>query len=245
MLPRTWLSRFVETVRVAEFDGPCQLSRLPDGRVNLVFRVLADATGDLSVTGPRTRAMFKTKTGIARMITIELKPGWSAQLFGVPAHLLTDRIVLLQDIWGRAGTDLCHQLLDARSVPEVIDRISHAIATRTEQIVEPASARLARRAVRLMQTENARIASVAHELGVTPRHLRRAFHESVGISPKDFSRTLRLNRAVRNAKVSADWGRIATDAGYYDQAHLISDFRELVGLTPRAFAKSQILAPAG
>ena len=139
----------------------------------MLFRVLADATGDLSVTGPRTRAMFKTKTGIARMITIELKPGWSAQLLGVPANLLTDRIVLLHDIWGSAGTDLCRQLLEARSVHEVIDRISHA---------------------------------------------------------------------VRNATLSADWGRIASDAGYYDQAHLISDFRELVGLTPRAFAKSQILA---
>jgi AraC-like DNA-binding protein len=36
---------------------------------------------------------------------------------------------------------------------------------------------------------------------------------------------------------SNDRSRVATDAGYYDQAHLIADFRELLGLTPGAFVK--------
>ncbi len=79
--------------------------------------------------------------------------------------------------------------------------------------------------------------SVASHLGVTARHLRRAFTESVGIGPKEFARTVRLQRAVRRAATSKDWARIAVDAGYYDQAHLIADFRQLVGLTPGAFLK--------
>ncbi len=233
-----WLSRFVENVRVVAFDGTRQVTRLPDGRTNLILRVLDDGrSGDLTVSGPRTRALFKTATGVARVITIELKPGWSAQLLGVPAHALTDRIVHLQDIWGAAGRELCDQLLATRAVPEVLDRISHAFAVRAEQIVEPASARLARRAVRLLEAEDVRIATAAERLGVTSRHLRRAFVESVGVGPKDFARAVRLNRAVRNAAVSPDWRRIAADAGYYDQAHLIGEFRELVGLTPSAFVK--------
>ena len=36
---------------------------------------------------------------------------------------------------------------------------------------------------------------------------------------------------------SRDWGHIAVAAGYYDQAHLITDFRELTGLTPGAFVR--------
>jgi len=42
---------------------------------------------------------------------------------------------------------------------------------------------------------------------------------------------------VERAATSKDWARIAQDAGYYDQAHLIADFRQLVGLTPGAFQK--------
>jgi AraC-like DNA-binding protein len=119
----------------------------------------------------------------------------------------------------------------------MLDRLSHAFAVRTDQTFEPASARLARRAIRLLEGDETRVENVAKQLGITARHLRRAFLESVGIGPKDFARTVRLQRAVQRAAASDDWGRIAADVGYYDQAHLIADFRELVGLTPSAYRK--------
>ncbi len=213
------------------------MARLPDGRTTLVVRVIEAGKGDLTVAGPRTRALFKNATGVARAVILQFKPGWSAPLLGVAANALTDRIVPLEDIWGRAGSELCLELLAAQDLPEMLDRLSRAIELRTHQISEPASARFARRAVRLLEGDEVRVESVAKRLGVTARHLRRAFMESVGIGPKDFARTVRLQRAVRRAATSQDWGRIAADAGYYDQAHLIADFRDLVGLTPGAFLK--------
>jgi AraC-like DNA-binding protein len=155
----------------------------------------------------------------------------------VAANALTDRIVLLEDLWGRSGGDLYLELLAAPSLPDVIDRLARALALRTRQTFEPASGRLARRAVRLLEGGMVRVESVAERLGVTARHLRRAFTASIGIGPKEFARTVRLQRAVRRAATSKDWARIAADAGYYDQAHLIADFRQLVGLTPGAFLK--------
>src|SRR5690606_667258 len=92
------------------------------------------------------------------------------------------------------------------------------------------------RAARVIEDGEARIDRVAAQLGVTDRHLRRAFHEHVGVGPKEYVRSVRLQRVVRLATTSNDWGRIAVDAGYYDQAHLIADFRQLVGVTPGAFA---------
>jgi AraC-like DNA-binding protein len=236
------LSRFVEEVRVLEAVPGCprRVDRLPDGRTSLFFRVLDGGhKADLTVGGPRTRAHFKHATGVERAVIVQLKPGWSASLLGVAAHALTDRIVPLEDIWGRSAADLSGELLAARSLPEVLERLTRAIALRTQQqpTFEPASARLARRAVRLIEGGEVRVERVAERLGVSARHLRRAFTESVGIGPKDFARSVRLQRALRMATLSRDWGRIAADAGYYDQAHLIADFRALVGLTPGAFAK--------
>jgi transcriptional regulator GlxA family with amidase domain len=89
----------------------------------------------------------------------------------------------------------------------------------------------------LLEGDQIRVESVANRLGVTSRHLRRAFTETIGIAPKHFARSVRLQRALRMVAASNDWSRVATDAGYYDQAHLIADFRELLGLTPGAFVK--------
>jgi AraC-like DNA-binding protein len=233
-----WLSRFVEDVRVVvpAAGRSSNIDRLPDGRTTLVLRVTADGRGgDLTAAGPRSRALFKDASGIARAVILQFKPGWSAPLLGVAANELTDRFIKLESIWGRPGSELCLDLLAARGLPEVLERLSRAIAARADQAFESASARLARRAVRLLEGDDVRVESVANRLGVTARHLRRVFTESVGIGPKDFARAVRLQRAVRRLTTSTDWVRIATDAGYYDQAHLINDFRDLVGLTPGAF----------
>jgi AraC-like DNA-binding protein len=239
-LPTLPLPRFIEDVRaVAPPPGQAvDVEWLPDGRTGLFFRVFEGGrTGDMWAAGPRTRAVFKSTTGLARTVTLRFKPGWSVPLLGVAASELTDRVVPLEDVWGRVGRELCGELLAARSRADVMDRFTRAIALRGGEPFETASGQLARRAVRLLEEGEVRVESVADRLGVTARHLRRAFTENVGIGPKEFARTVRLQRAVRLAATSCDWARIAADAGYYDQAHLIADFRQLVGLTPGAFFK--------
>ncbi|MEZ4445092.1 MAG: helix-turn-helix domain-containing protein [Polyangiaceae bacterium] len=76
---------------------------------------------------------------------------------------------------------------------------------------------------------------VAEALGVSERNLRRVFREAIGMSPKEFARLARFHRALREASASdrVDWAGVAVASGYYDQAHLIAEFREIAGVTPR------------
>jgi AraC-like DNA-binding protein len=232
MQPVFSIARFVEEARVTS-GGPVAVEWLPNGRTSLVVRMVERGAGDVHVVGPRTRAKFKRATGVARAAVIRFKPGWSQTLFGVPANQLTDQLVTLEDLWASAGRDVTAELLAAQSVPELLHSLSRAIAARAPS--ESTSARLARRAARMFEASETRVDTVADELGVSTRHLRRAFVESVGIAPKEFARGVRLQRAISESARSKDWGVIARDAGYYDQAHLIGDFRDLTGLTPSAF----------
>ena len=36
-----------------------------------------------------------------------------------------------------------------------------------------------------------------------------------------------------------NWAFLAIDAGYYDQAHMIRDFRQFAGITPGAYLREQ------
>ncbi len=235
MEPALSIARFVEDARMVSpvRDEPLAIEWLPNGRTSLVVRVPEDGRGDAYVIGPRTRAKFKRASGFVRATVIQVKPGWAPSLFGVRANALTDQLVTFDELWGASSGDITTSLVAARSVPAMLDRLSRAIAART--LFESASAALARRAARMFEAAETRVQVVAQQLGVSARHLHRAFIENVGIGPKEFARGVRLHRAIRESARSRDWGMIARDAGYYDQAHLIGDFRDLLGLTPSAY----------
>jgi transcriptional regulator GlxA family with amidase domain len=81
------------------------------------------------------------------------------------------------------------------------------------------------------------LVALADRLGVTQRHLERQCRRDLGIGPKMLARITRLRRAA--APLSRGEVRSGTDlaaaGGYVDQAHLIREFQEFAGTTPRMF----------
>jgi AraC-like DNA-binding protein len=85
-----------------------------------------------------------------------------------------------------------------------------------------------------------RVDAIASALGIGRRRLERAFARDVGLRPKLFARIVRLN-AVLSGMVAAERATavdLALDAGYFDQAHLLRDFRTLAGRTPGSSAEA-------
>ena len=81
------------------------------------------------------------------------------------------------------------------------------------------------------------VADVTSRLGLLPKTFLRRFRERVGLAPKEFSRVRRLQRVLRSVGGNGEtsWAEVAAEQGYYDQSHLIHDFRELAGITPTAY----------
>ena len=63
------------------------------------------------------------------------------------------------------------------------------------------------------------------------RSLQRIFKEYVGASPKWVIRRYRLHELVERFQQcgTIDWAETALQLGYFDQAHLINDFRKVAG----------------
>lgn len=88
----------------------------------------------------------------------------------------------------------------------------------------------------------ASIGALAAELGWSHRRLIARFREQIGLAPKTVARVLRFDRAVAALGSTSSRGlaEIAFACGYFDQAHLNRDFRELAGTTPTAFLGSRL-----
>lgn len=85
----------------------------------------------------------------------------------------------------------------------------------------------------------ASVRRAAADLGISPRHLARLFLAEVGVPPKLCARLMRFQRVVRllGRRPRAPSGELVGAGGYYDQAHLIREFRAFAGLSPDAYRR--------
>jgi AraC-like DNA-binding protein len=81
------------------------------------------------------------------------------------------------------------------------------------------------------------VSELAEVAASSPRQVERLFARGLGFPPKTVGRVLRFQHALRRlmADPGVPLGEVAADAGYYDQAHFIRDFRVLSGGVPRGY----------
>jgi AraC-like DNA-binding protein len=181
-------------------------------------------------------------SGVLRGIQVDLTPPAAHMLLGVPMRELEDLVVGFEDVVGRDGAGLIDRLNDTEDWELRFDLLDEFIGRRLEDARRPApDAVWAWR--RLSETEGRLpIGELAGEIGCSRRHLVSRFREHVGPAPKTAARILRFRRVLRllDERSRSGLGEVAQDCGYYDQAHLNRDFRELAGTTPTAFAASTL-----
>lgn len=87
------------------------------------------------------------------------------------------------------------------------------------------------------------VRTLADLLKISNRHLERKFMERIGISPKQLCRLFRIKNVLTNFKgTERDWATLAVATGYFDQAHLIHEFRFFTGKSPMEYLTQKRLA---
>ena len=212
---------------------------IPRPEIQLVVRFGPSAQRglDVHVFGARQQVHRKLLHSGQRTVSARLHLGTPEAVLGVPASAIAGRVVELDALWdGAAVRQLYDQLASARDIVAAATVLESALAERFAIAAAP-SARVRLALDAAQRLTSARVSTVAIDLGVSERHLRRVFRETFGVGPKEFAKLERFHRALRAARNGdpASWASIAATAGYYDQAHLIAEFRAISGVTPRAF----------
>jgi AraC-like DNA-binding protein len=181
-------------------------------------------------------ALVRPKNTSWSCIELRLRPSAAHRLLRWPMHELANRSVLLEDVVPQAR-QLRRRLRETESWAERFDLVESFLLRRLAEAEEPVREvewswhELRRTAGR------APIRELADDLGWSHRRLITRFREQIGLAPKAVARVIRFDRAVRLLRSSeeAALGAIAYDCGYFDQAHMNREFRELAGTTPAAF----------
>ena len=191
----------------------------------------------ISIIGPATTPRILLVGTHISAIGAVVSPTEALGMLGVPASELVDRIVPLEDLWTRAEVEsllekLC-RLDRAHAMWVLGDELTYRVGgTAPKATVGEVAARLIR-----LHGGRVSIHDMARCQGLSRREFGRRFHDTAGLSPKLFARITRF-QALVSALLSTDvarWASLPSEMGFYDQAHMINEFRAFAGSPPTTF----------
>ena len=185
------------------------------------------------VVGPSTyRRVDLVLHGRFEVFTIHFQPSGFFQLFGLPMPNLADRAYEARSVIGAGITELETRLADAQDFRLRVELATSFLKQRLSSVdAQDAVARIANQV--LCDRGVLHIQESAARVGLSVRQFERRFLEEVGVAPRRYARIVRFQSAL-NLRLNAErpWTDIAHDLGYYDQMHMVHDFRIYSGESP-------------
>ncbi|MBZ5525506.1 MAG: helix-turn-helix domain-containing protein [Acidobacteriia bacterium] len=236
--PSPGLAAWIDHYWVVRWDlrgyEPYTAETLPHPNFQVVFE-----KGRSAVSGVFTGKFTRTLEGKSHVFGIKFTPGGFRPFLKAPASSFRNRTVPVRRIFGKDADALEVVLTGSSEENAMIEAANAFFRARIPQAdkeVEAASL-LVRRI--LEERDIRTVDDLVERTGIGKRTLQRIFNEYVGVSPKWVIRRYRLHELMErfNSGEQLDCARLAVELGYFDQAHLINDFRAIVGYSPTQYQR--------
>lgn len=191
------------------------------------------------LAGPYSRSFRIDPSEFSAVVGIRFRPGAARVFFPVSAHELHNTDVPLADLDSGEADRLLNELCVARGERaqlQVVENYLH----RKVSVASPVPPAIRYAVEQLSRDGEVNIRKVQLDVGMSHTRFIQLFREHIGFTPKLFHRVRRF-RSVLNrveAGMPVNWAAMAADCGYFDQAHLIRDFRAFSGVTPLEYGRT-------
>ena len=246
--PPTPLKDYIWFIAVLEDSGKDNSSFnydvVPIGDACIVFPILTWAGADrgpagmsfLLASGPMSKLMRLMVTP-KQVLVVRLKAGAFQAMFDVPPSKIKNKVVFLDKFWGTEAKVWAERIRQAPDTESRIRAVEEELLRRASGFKKPDP--YAMKAVELMRDSSGRMTleELAYRLGYSRRQVERKYEEGLGLTPKEYQQVLRcrflilrmLNRDFKQ------WSELVEAYGYFDQAHLIREFKAFMGMSPEKF----------
>lgn len=200
--------------------------RQPDG----VSRRQATALVSGQLTGP----LHLAPSTEADVVGIRFRTDAARTVLHVPLDELTDAVLPLRDVAARLAPAL-ERAVRSHDEPAARVRALAAVLEGVDRAPPAPEVRVAAHALESAVPPD--LHRLARSLGVTTRTLERRCRTEIGLTPATLRRLARFRRAFRrlDRTVRGGWAAVAAQTGYFDQAHMIREFRRFAGSPPSLF----------
>lgn len=206
---------------------------VPDGCLDIIFNPDPDSKEAPFVIGAMTGPIVNQSP---KLLGVRFQTGMAYCFLKTPLQYFTDQTADLAAVWGPESREIHSRLLET-DLSGTLSVLTRELIKRLSRAAAPDRRILA--AVSWMKKKQGGLSvqALSERLGLSRQHFKRLCAQYTGLSPKSLLMTYRFKALMKQAKSSPllSWSRLAVDAGYYDQAHLISEFKTMTGLTPTQY----------
>lgn len=217
---------------------------VPTGMMSLIFhrgnRLLSIYENELH---PRAFLSGQERTfadlkydGQINMISVVFHPIGVRAFFSIPTNKTLGLRLTAGDLEDKELSILENSLTSTEDDRLCILLIEKFLLKRLTHLAEHNLKRL-ETTMRLIHSGQGDIARLADAACLSTKQFNRIFSEYIGASPKEFSRTIRFQRALHilETRPQTSLTSLAYESGFFDQSHMIKEFKRLSGYTPSEY----------
>lgn len=246
-IPSDILKPYIRLLVVSESTDETEYKVLPGtslvmgfqyrGRLSTIENNTSTPLHTAGITGLQAQFRVFQNSGNIGTVLVFFNETGAAYFFKEPVNELFGESVSLENFVNKSRlNEIEEQLSEAQTHQQRINIIEQFLVTRLQPFQTDL---LVQSAIHHIQSVkgNIRISELAKQLYTSKSPLEKRFRKIVGASPKKFASIVRFNALLKDYALEKTFTELGLEAGYFDQAHFIHDFKVFTGETPETYFK--------
>jgi AraC-like DNA-binding protein len=203
-----------------------------------------------TITGPQTQRSILSLGRNHLMIKIGFQPGVLHRLLREPMQRMLQHNYDGEAVFGSSVRDVLDALSNAADFNTMKNIVDEFMISNLTKIKKPFSIDYVIPEI-IRYGGTVKIDDLVKRACLSNRQFERAFKDRMGVSPKFYSRLVRFGKAwlLKENNPNMTWTQVAYECNYFDQMHLIRDFKVFADTNPKeisdAFERQSFLIVKG
>ncbi len=251
--PSKVLTAFVKQYWTLDLDNssylPEEQTIIPNGLIELFFNYGELFEYDL----PKEQTPLKSRllicgqnsfhyrikpTGKVGLLSVMLKPEGAMMFFNMPLSELRNLTIPIDSIYSKETEILEDKILNSSNDKQRIEIVESYLISKIieDKLFHHKRMTTCIENLKVKQSQVS-VRELAECCCLSTKQFQRSFNEHIGIMPKDYLRVIRFQNVIHTKylKPKLSITELAMECGFYDQSHLIRDFNQFSGYSPKKF----------
>lgn len=249
-LPTKTLQPFIQSILVIESELGTSNRILPNSSIVLSFRIRGSISYVenseenpiplIGLAGLRRRNRWIRYSPGSCSLLVIFREGFAAGFFPLPMHEIFGTNLALKDFMGQNQIrEIEDKLSESDSDKARIDVVEKFLLTQLQGEIVESSLAISESLRRIRAHKGSiPIRKLMEGMTMSIDSFEKKFRSFVGTTPKHYSGIVRMRNLIQDYSLDRSLTDMAYQAGYFDQAHFIRDFRNFTGEAPKSFFRS-------